>query len=73
LNRILFDNQNLGDEVINRILSNYKSGIINPIIDKNWKKTLNKFLDYSQKYRNNHKEWYIIKEKQEKKPCKDCE
>jgi len=72
INKLLFDYQHLGDDLINKTFSNYKSGFVNPILDSNWKKTINKYLDYAQKYRLAHKNWFIIKDRK-KENCKDCE
>lgn len=70
INKLLFDYQHLGDKLINETFSNYKSGFVNPTLDSNWKKTINKYIDYTQKYRLSHKDWYIVKQKED---CKDCD
>ena len=71
INKLLFDYQHMGDKMINNTFSNYKSGFVNPTLDKNWKKTINKYIDYAQKNRLARKDWYIVKEKKDKE-CKDC-
>ncbi len=70
INKLLFDYQHLGDKMINETFSNYKSGFVNPALDENWKKTINKYIDYANKYRLAHKNWYILKEKED---CKECD
>jgi len=65
INATLFRHQSEGDELINRIFSSYKSGIINVTIEKNWKKKLDKYLAYANSYRENSKGWYTIKDKED--------
>ena len=73
INKLLFNYQDLGDKLINETFSNYKSGFVNPALDKNWKKTINKYIEYTQKNRLAYKDWFIVKEKPKKEPCTECE
>lgn len=60
INRIIFSNQHLGDEIINKICSSYKSGFINPVLEPNWKEKINKYIEYIMEFKNYHKDWYVI-------------
>lgn len=67
INKMVFSNQHLGDDVINKICSSYKSGFINPTLEPNWKEKVDKFIDYIIEFKNKHKDWYIIKKDNGKK------
>jgi len=69
INNHLFSNQKNIKEYINKCFSSYKSGIINPSVDKNWKEKVDKYIDYICEKRQVYKNWYIDgrKPKQEKK------
>lgn len=69
INNHLFSNQKNIKEYINKCFSSYKSGIINPSVDKNWKEKVDKYIDYICEKREVYKNWYIDsrKPKQEKK------
>mgnify|MGYP000202601471 CR=1 FL=1 len=64
INRILFAHQDKGGEIINKMLSSYKSGCINPNIDKDWRNKVDKYIEYILDYKSKHKGWYIIKDKE---------
>lgn len=59
LNEQLYDNQLFGKEWINKTFSSYKSGIINPSIDIDWKKKVDLYIDYIIKKRLKYKDWFI--------------
>jgi len=59
INNYLFANQENVKNYINRTFSSYKSGIINPAIDKNWKEKVDKYFDYITKKRDLYKNWFI--------------
>jgi hypothetical protein len=59
LNEQLYDNQLLGKEWINKTFSSYKSGIINPSVDIDWKKKVDLYIDYIIKKRLKYKDWFI--------------
>ena len=59
INNHLFMNQKNIKEYINKTFSSYKSGIINPVIDKNWKEKVDKYFDYICKKRDVYKNWFI--------------
>ena len=61
LNRYIFDYAFDGkaNDWINKAFSSYKSGVINPSVDKNWKEKVDKYLDYIRAKRNKYKNWYI--------------
>ena len=39
--------------------SNFKSGIINPEIDPNWKLKVDKYIDYICHKREKYKGWFV--------------
>ena len=59
INNHLFTNQDNIKDYINRCFSSYKSGIINPVIDKDWKKKVDQYFDYICKKRDVYKNWFI--------------
>tara|TARA_R100001015_G_C4634972_1_gene202909 strand:+ start:8462 stop:9373 length:912 start_codon:yes stop_codon:yes gene_type:complete len=59
INNWLFYNQNIAKEYINKTFSSPKSGIINPAVDKDWKKKVDAYLDYILKKREPYKNWFI--------------
>ena len=69
VNNHLFTNQDDVKKYINRCFSSYKSGVINPAVDKNWKEKVDKYFDYITKKRDVYKNWFIDnrKPKQQKK------
>lgn len=58
-NKELYRNQKDGIDWINKTFSNYKSGVINPTIEKDWKKKVDKYFDYMKAKRQAFKHWYI--------------
>ena len=69
INTHLFDHQHNTKEYIDKVFSSYKSGIINPVVDKDWKKKVDQYFDYICKKRDIYKSWYIttVKKKVVKK------
>ena len=63
INNHLLANQKNAKEYINKTFSNYKSGIINPAIDKNWKEKVDKYIDYICKKRETYKDWFLADKK----------
>lgn len=62
INKILFDNCAHGKEnrnFVNYTFSNYKSGIFNPEIDRDWEKKLKDYLEYIANKRDTYRTWYI--------------
>jgi hypothetical protein len=59
INNHLLSNQHNAKEYVNKTFSNYKSGIINPEIDKNWKFKVDKYIDYICDKREQYKGWFI--------------
>jgi len=55
----LFENQYEGKEWINKVFSSPKSGVINPNLDKDWKKKVDLYLEYILEKREMYKDWYI--------------
>lgn len=46
-------------EWINRTMNSPKCGIINPILDENWKRTIDAYLDYIMDEREKYKDVYV--------------
>ena len=44
---------------IDKCFSSYKSGIINPKIDKNWKEKVDNYFKYISTKRDVYKDWFI--------------
>jgi len=59
INNHLLCNQHNAKEYVNKTFSNYKSGIINPEIDKNWKEKVDKYIDYICNKREQYKGWFM--------------
>jgi hypothetical protein len=68
INNHLFVNQHQLDNYVNKCFSSYKSGIVNPLIDKDWKGKVDKYFDYICEKRDGYKNWYIAGPK--KRPIK---
>ena len=45
--------------MLTKTFSNYKSGIINPEVDPNWKLKVDKYIDYIYDKREQYKGWFI--------------
>ena len=56
---VLITHQHDAKSFINKTFSSYKSGIINPSIDINWKEKVDKYIDYICKKREVYKNWFI--------------
>ena len=63
INKYLFTNQHHIKDYINKCFSSPKSGIVNPMVDKNWKEKVDKYMDYICKKRDVYKDWFIVKPK----------
>ena len=63
INNHLLANQWNAKEYINKTFSNYKSGIVNPEIDKNWKEKVDLYFDYICKKRETYKDWFLADKK----------
>ena len=63
INRELFTNQHHIKDYVNKCFSSYKSGIVNPAVDKNWKEKVDKYIDYICKKRDVYKDWFITEQK----------
>jgi hypothetical protein len=59
INNYLFTNQHNIKNYVNKTFSSYKSGIINPNVDKNWKLKIDKYLAYMMKKRSIYQNWFI--------------
>jgi hypothetical protein len=59
INNYLFTNQDGVRDYINKCFSSYKSGIINPKIDKNWKEKVDNYFKYISTKRDVYKDWFI--------------
>tara|TARA_R100001509_G_C4849205_1_gene209458 strand:- start:81 stop:983 length:903 start_codon:yes stop_codon:yes gene_type:complete len=59
INNWLFYNQKNAKKFINKTFSNYKSGIINPDVDKDWKAKVDNYIDYICAKRDTYKNWFI--------------
>ena len=58
INAPLFDNKDNGDEWVNRVFSSPKSGIINPVIDLDWRSKVDQYFEYIFNKRKYYKGWY---------------
>jgi len=58
INKFLFTSPN-PKEWINRTFNSYKSGVINPNIDKEWKDKIDNYLEYINEIRQSYKNKYI--------------
>tara|TARA_S200002703_G_C3786508_1_gene242521 strand:- start:213 stop:1109 length:897 start_codon:yes stop_codon:yes gene_type:complete len=59
VNSYIYFNQDNIKEYVNRTFSSYKSGIINPNLDKDWKKKVDDYIEYICEKREKYKDWYI--------------
>ena len=59
INNHLLYNQKDAKNFVNKTFSNYKSGIINPEIDKNWKVKVDKYIEYICAKREKYKGWFV--------------
>lgn len=59
INHYLFTNQN-AKTMIDKMFSSYKSGVVHPEIDKNWKEKIDKYIDYILNVRERQKYFYIV-------------
>lgn len=59
INNPLYDNQKNGIEWINKTFSSYKSGVINPNVDKDWKNKVDLYIEYIVAKREKYKGWFI--------------
>lgn len=59
VNAPLFDNKDNGDEWVNRVFSSPKSGIINPVIDLDWRSKVDQYFEYIFNKRKYYKGWYL--------------
>ena len=59
VNSYIYFNQDNIKEYVNRTFSSYKSGIINPELDKDWKKKVDDYIEYICEKREKYKDWYI--------------
>ena len=57
-NHLLYHQKN-AKNYVNKTFSHYKSGIINPELDKNWKEKVDKYFDYILEKRASYKNWFI--------------
>lgn len=58
INKNLFTEKN-PKEWVNRTFNSYKSGIINPVLDPNWKKRIDDYLEYIDEIKESYKYKYI--------------
>jgi hypothetical protein len=54
----LFYNKNKRD-IINKLLNNYRSGLFHPLLDKNWKEKISKYLEFIHEMRMSVKHYYM--------------
>jgi len=59
INNYLFYQQKNAKEFINKSFSNYKSGIINPELEKNWKEKVDMYFKYIMWKREQYKNWFV--------------
>ena len=59
INNHLLYHQKYARGYVNKTFSCYKSGIINPELDKNWKEKVDKYFDYILEKRSLYKNWFI--------------
>ena len=59
INNHLLTHQKDAKEYINKTFSSYKSGIINPEVDKNWKEKIDKYMNYIVNKRETYKNWFL--------------
>tara|TARA_R100000406_G_scaffold93489_1_gene83773 strand:+ start:15 stop:923 length:909 start_codon:yes stop_codon:yes gene_type:complete len=66
INNHIFKEQADAKRFINYCFSSYKSGIINPAVDKNWKKKIDDYLQYIMLKRETYKNWFLASPAQKK-------
>ena len=66
VNNYLMYHQISGKNYINKTFSSYKSGIINPAVDKDWKQKVDNYLEYIMQKRECYKNWFIDTEPKKK-------
>jgi hypothetical protein len=66
INNYLMYHQMSGKEYINKTFSSYKSGIINPAVDKDWRKKVDAYLDWIYLRRECYKNWFLADEPKKK-------
>jgi len=59
VNKFLFEQSGNAIPWINRTLSSYKSGIICPKLEENWKEKMDKYFEYLFAKRELYRNWYI--------------
>lgn len=59
VNKFLFEHRENPIPWVNKALSSYKSGIICPQIEPNWKEKLDAYLEYMTTKRAKYKDWFI--------------
>lgn len=59
INHYFFTNQN-AKMMIDKMFSSYKSGVVHPEIDKNWKEKIDKYIQYISNVRERQKYFYIL-------------
>jgi hypothetical protein len=67
INKFLFENKDNASEWINKTFSSYKSGVINPLVDTDWEKKMDDYLEYIYQKRKKYQNWFIDSEKKKKK------
>lgn len=58
INHFLFDSENPA-KWANKTFNSYKSGIINPLLDENWKEKIDNYLEYIMNVREKYKFKYV--------------
>jgi len=66
INNYLMYHQISGKKYINKTFSSYKSGIINPAVDKDWKKKVDDYLNWIYLRRECYKNWFLADEQKKK-------
>jgi hypothetical protein len=61
INKHLFLHRDNPNDFINKVFSSHKSGVINPLVDKNWEDKLDKYLKYITHQRNMYKNMFYDK------------
>ena len=65
INKFLFTEPN-PKEWINRTFNSFKSGVINPVIDSNWKIKIDDYIEYIDQVKESYKDKYIDTPKEKK-------
>ena len=63
ISKFLYENRDNPIPWINQTLSSYKSGIICPQLEDNWKEKLDNYLEYIYEKREKYKDWFIDSKK----------